>query len=388
MEIKDMTLEDIEARKAEMLTEIDAAESQEELASLEESLKEERKALEEHKVELEELEQRKAQAKEIEERKTDAPVEIIESRKEENKMTDIEVRNSAEYIDAFAEYIKTGKDAECRSLLTENVSGDVAVPDMVYDIIKTNWLKSGIMSLVKKINVQGNMKVQFELSAGDAVIHTEGSGAVTEEELTLGIVTLVPTSIKKWISVSDEALDMRGSAFLQYVYDELTYKIARKCEATLIGKIAALSTTASKSAVSAQKVKAGAAVTTIATAIGQLSAEAQNPVVVMNPATKAAFISAALSAQYSVDPFQGLPVYTNNDLPALSGAAEDTVYAIVGDFGYGALANFPNGDGVDVKVDDKSQMEYDLVRILGREYVAVEPIACNAFVNITAPASV
>ena len=388
MEIKDMTLEDIEARKAEMLTEIDAAESQEELASLEESLKEERKALEEHKVELEELEQRKAQAKEIEEHKTDAPVEIIESRKEEIKMTGIEVRNSAEYIDAFAEYIKTGKDAECRSLLTENVSGDVAVPDMVYDIIKTNWLKSGIMSLVKKINVQGNMKVQFELSAGDAVIHTEGSGAVTEEELTLGIVTLVPTSIKKWISVSDEALDMRGSAFLQYVYDELTYKIARKCEATLIGKIAALSTTASKSAVSAQKVKAGAAVTTIATAIGQLSAEAQNPVVVMNPATKAAFISAALSAQYSVDPFQGLPVYTNNDLPALSGAAEDTVYAIVGDFGYGALANFPNGDGVDVKVDDKSQMEYDLVRILGREYVAVEPIACNAFVNITAPASV
>lgn len=387
MEIKDMTLEDIEARKAEMLTEIDAAESQEELASLEESLKEERKALEEHKVELEELEQRKAQAKEIEERKTDAPVKIVESRKEENKM-DIEVRNSAEYIDAFAEYIKTGKDAECRSLLTENVSGDVAVPDMVYDIIKTNWLKSGIMSLVKKINVQGNMKVQFELSAGDAVIHTEGSGAVSEEELTLGIVTLVPTSIKKWISVSDEALDMRGSAFLQYVYDELTYKIARKCEAVLIGKIAALNTSASDTAVSAQKVKAGAAVTTIATAIGQLSAEAQNPVIVMNPATKAAFISAALSASYSVDPFQGLPVYTTNDLPALAGAAENTVYAIVGDFGYGALANFPNGDGVDVKVDDKSQMEYDLVRILGREYVAVEPIACNAFVNITAPASV
>lgn len=387
MEIKDMTLEDIEARKAEMLTEIDAAESQEELASLEESLKEERKALEEHKVELEELEQRKAQAKEIEERKTDAPVKIVESRKEENKM-DIEVRNSAEYIDAFAEYIKTGKDAECRSLLTENVSGDVAVPDMVYDIIKTNWLKSGIMSLVKKINVQGNMKVQFELSAGDAVIHTEGSGAVSEEELTLGIVTLVPTSIKKWISVSDEALDMRGSAFLQYVYDELTYKIARKCEAVLIGKIAALNTSASDTAVSAQKVKAGAAVTTIATAIGQLSAEAQNPVILMNPATKAAFISAALSASYSVDPFQGLPVYTTNDLPALAGAAENTVYAIVGDFGYGALANFPNGDGVDVKVDDKSQMEYDLVRILGREYVAVEPIACNAFVNITAPASV
>jgi len=384
MNIEEMTLADVEARLAEIEGEIEER-SGEEL----EALKGEIVALQERKTILADLEERKAVAEALN-AGTVKPKKIVEERKEESKMKDIkEFRNSAEYVEAYAEYIKTGKEDEIRSLLTTNVgTGDVAVPDMVYDIVKTNWAKAGIMSLVKKISVQGNMKVQFELSAGDAVIHTEGSGAVTEEELTLGIVTLIPASVKKWISISDEALDMRGEAFLNYIYDELTYKIARKCEETLIDKIAALGTTASASAVCAQKVKAGAAVGTIATALGQLNAEATNPVIVMNPATKAAFISAALSAQYAVDPFQGLPVYVTNDLPALASASEDTVYAIVGDFGFGALANFPNGDGVEIKVDDKTKMEYDLVRVLGREYVAVEPIACNAFVNITAPASV
>lgn len=384
MQIEDMTIADIESRMSEIESEIETK-SGEEL----ETIKAETIALLERKAELEALEQRKADAKAIE-NNTITDVKIIEERKEERKMMDIkEYRNSTEYINAFADYVKTGKGEEIRSLLTTNVgSGDVAVPDLVYDIVKTNWAESGIMSLVKRISVQGNMKVQFELSAGDAVIHTEGSGAVAEEELTLGIVTLVPQSIKKWISVSDEVMDMRGEAFLQYVYAELTHKIVVKCEETLINKIKALGTTAGDTAVCAQKYKAGVAVSTIATALGQLSAEAKNPVVVMNPATKAAFIAAGLGANYAVDVFQGLTVYTTNDLPAISSAQENAVYAIVGDFGYGALANFPNGEGVQIKVDDKTQMEYDLIRILGREFVAVEPIACNAFVNITAPASV
>ena len=55
---------------------------------------------------------------------------------------------------------------------------------------------------------------------------------------------------------------------------------------------------------------------------------------------------------------------------------------IVGDFGQGALANFPNGEGVDFKFDDMTKMEYDLVRILGREYCAIEPVACDAFVQV------
>lgn len=385
MKLEDMTLADVEARLAEIEAELETR-SGEEL----DALKAEVVSLQERKAVLADLEERQANAKALEEQRATEPVKEIETRKEEKTMKTIEeYRNSEEYINAYAEYIKTGKDEEVRKLLTTNVgdAGQVAVPDFVYDIIKTDWLKSGILSLVKRISVQGNMKVQFELSAGDAVIHNEGSGAVSEEELTLGIVTLVPESIKKWISVSDEVNDMKGEAFLRYIYDELTYKITRKAESILINKIKNLSTSASASAVNAKKVKAGAALGTIATALGQLNAEAVNPVIVMNPATKAAFQSAVYSGSFYADPFEGLTVYLTNDLPAISAASENDVYAIVGDFGYGALANFPNGEATEIKYDDKTLMTEDLIKILGREYVAIEPIACRAFVNITAPAA-
>ena len=385
MNINEMALADVEARLAEIEGELETR-SGEEL----DALKAEVAELQTRKAELEALEERQANAKALEEQRATEPVKEIETRKEEKTMQKIEeYRNSEEYINAYAEYIKTGKDEEVRKLLTTNVgdAGQVAVPDFVYDIIKTDWLKSGILSLVKRISVQGNMKVQFELSAGDAVIHDEGSGAVSEESLTLGVVTLVPESIKKWISVSDEVNDMKGEAFLRYIYDELTYKIARKAESILINKIKNLSTSASASAVNAKKVKAGAALGTIATALGELNAEAQNPVILMNPATKAAFKAAVYAGQFNADPFEGLTVYLTNDLPAISAASENDVYAIVGDFGYGALANFPNGEATEIKYDDKTLMTEDLIKILGREYVAIEPIACRAFVNITAPAA-
>ena len=385
MKLEEMTLADVEARLAEIETELETR-SGEEL----DALKAEVVELQERKAILADLEQRQADAKALEEKRAEAQVTPIETRKEEKTMQKIEeYRNSEEYINAYADYIKTGKDEEVRKLLTTNVgdAGQVAVPDFVYDIIKTDWLKSGVLSLVKRISVQGNMKVQFELSAGDAVIHNEGSGAVSEEELTLGVVTLVPESIKKWISISDEVNDMKGEAFLRYIYDELTYKIARKAEAILIGKIKNLPTSATSSSVNAKKVKAGAALGTIATALGELNAEAQNPVILMNPATKAAFKAAVYAGHFNADPFEGLTVYLTNDLPAISAASENDVYAIVGDFGYGALANFPNGEATEIKYDDKTLMTEDLIKILGREYVAIEPIACRAFVNITAPAA-
>lgn len=385
MELKDMTLEEVEARISELDSMVETSEDVEAINKA----TEERKALNERKAELKDLEERKAMAQEIEERK--AVPEVIEERKEENTMKKVEeYRNSKEYIDAFAEYIKTGDATECRALLTTNVgaAGEVAIPDLVSNIIKTDWLQSEIMSKVNTINVQGNYKQQFELTAGDAVIHNEGSGAVSEEELTFGIVTLIPESIKKWISVSDEVLDLRGEDFLNYIVKEISYKISVKAEDILLDKIVALPTSANASSVNAKVVKAGAVLGTIATALGELNAEARNPVIVMNPSTKAAFKAAVYSGQFNADPFEGLQVVLSNNLPAYGSASENDTYAIVGDFGYGALANFPNGQAVQIKIDDKTAMTSDLVKILGREYVAVEPVAPRAFVKITKPAAI
>ena len=52
---------------------------------------------------------------------------------------------------------------------------------------------------------------------------------------------------------------------------------------------------------------------------------------------------------------------------------------IVGDLGHGALANFPNGEGIDIKFDETTLMTQDLVRILGREYVGADAVADKAF---------
>lgn len=385
MEIKDMNLEEVEARSAELDAMVETSEDTEAIAQA----TEERAQLNERKAILKDLEERKAMAQEIQENKV-VP-EVIEERKEENKMKDIkEYRNSEEYINAFAEYLKSGDDTECRALLSTNVgaAGEVAVPDMVSSIIKTDWLQSEILGKVQKISVAGNYKQQFELTAGDAVIHNEGSGAVSEEELTFGTVELIPESIKKWKSVSDEVLDLRGEDFLEYIVKEISYRISLKAEDVLIDKIVALPTSATSTSVNAKVVKAGAALGTIATALGQLNAEARNPVVVMNPATKAAFKAAVYAGQFNADPFENIPVILTNNLPAISSASENDTYAIVGDFGYGALANFPKGQTVQIKIDDRTNMKSDLVDILGREYVAVAPVACRAFVKITKPAAI
>ena len=383
MDFKTMTVEELEARKLAIADEIET-----EGADLD-ALTEEVRAI---KTELEERASEEAKKVELRAAVASGAGTVTETpiQEEKKEMKDIaEVRNSKEYIDAYAEFLKSGDAEEMRSataLLTENVSGEIAVPDFVYDIIKTAWDKNEIMSLVKKAELKGNLKVNFEISGDDAVVHTEGSGAVTEEELTEGIVTIVPAYVKKWKSFSDEVMSLRGEAFVRYIYDEISYRIIKKLADSLVALIVALPTTATATSPAAAKVKVAPAVGTIAQAIANLSDEAANPVIVMNKLTWAAFKAAQYANGYSVDPFEGLEVKFNNSLPAYSAASEDDVYAIVGDFGHGALANFPNGESIEFKFDDMTRKKEDLVEVLGKVYVGVAPVACGAFVNITKPA--
>lgn len=377
MELKEMEMEQLIERRSAIATEVDAPE-----ADLD-ALESEARAINE---EIEARKQAEAQKAEIRAAVADGAGEVTETiveEKREKKMSDIEIRNSAEYIDAYAEYIKTGDDTECRALLTENVSGTVAVPELVYDIVKTAWQREGIMSRVRKSYLKGNLKVQFEISATDAHKHTEGSGEVSEETLVLGIVNLVPVSIKKWISISDEALDLRGEAFLNYIYDELAYKIAKKAADELVAAIKACGTVSTTTCPSVQ-VLAGETlgVGTIAKALGKLSDEANDPVIIINKATWSAFKAAQYAGSFSVDPFEGLPVVFNNTITAYSAASTGDTYAIVGDLGHGALANFPAGEGISFKFDDISLATSDLVKIIGRQYIAEGVVAADAFVKI------
>lgn len=380
--------EEIEVRKAEIREEIPEA-SEEKI----EELNAEVDALNEEVAQIEEQEKVKEEAAELEEKKFVAK-EVI---KEERKIMDNkEFRNSKEYINAYAEYLKTNDDKELRALITTNGyatgnSATVEVPDIVYDIVKTAWQREDLMSRVRTLSVQGNLKVQFEVSGDAAVKHQEGYGEVSEESLVLGVVSLAPVSFKKWISVSDEALDLRGEAFLDYIYDELTYRIAKKVADELVGIIAALPQSLSANAdgvydkVSANKISAAPGLGVVAEAIANLSDETRDITIVMNKLTWGAFKEAQYAANFAADPFEGCTVVFNNTLPAYSSANAGAVYAIVGDFNHGALANYPTGDGIELKFDNTTLMTSDLVRILGRKFVGVNAVADKAFCLIGKP---
>ena len=373
--INDMTMEQVEARMAEIQTALEAEDAD----------------IEALNAEVDELVARKAAIKEaaIEKRAlldkvAEINAEPIEEIKEERKeeMENIEMRNTPEYIHAFANYIKSGDPSECRALLTENASGTIAVPELVYDTVKTAWNRDGVMALVKKSYLKGNLKVGFEISSSEATVHTEGV-AVDEESLVLGTVQLVPAAIKKWISISDEALDMADVPYLQYIYDELTYRIAQKAADTLIAKIVACGTQSTTTCVSVQvETAASVSVGTIAQAMSKLSGSASEPVIIMNRGTWGNFKAAQAAASYNYDPFEGLPVVFNNSLKAFAAASTGDTYAIVGDLQNGALANFPAGDDIQIKRDDFTLATSDLVRFIGREYVALGVIGPDHFVKI------
>lgn len=369
-------LEQIATRSAEIHTAVETAEHDElEKLSAEMTEMETRMAdLLKEKAELEAIEE---EARSFDETKA---TEIELERKEP---TMEEVRNSKEYINAYAEYIRTGDDKECRALTSELVSGTVPVPTLVYDIVKTAWDREGIMSLVKKSYLKGDLKVGFEISSSDATNHTEGAAAVSEETLTLGIVELKPLSIKKWISISDEIYDLRGEEFLRYIYDELAYRIAKKAADNLIAAIEACGTQSTTTQVGVPAVTAATiGLGTIASALAQLSDEAANPVIMMNKLTWGAFKAVQAAGNFGYDPFEGLPVVFNNTIKAFSAASTGDTYVIVGDLANGALANYPNGDEIRFKFDEMSEKKKDMIEVLGRQYVAVAPVAPNHFAKV------
>lgn len=380
-EIKDMTIEEVEVRASEIQTEVESADE-----SRMAELKTELDSLEERKNELKQM---ATEAKETREMVAEGKVDIdtIETViKEEKRMTNKEIVATPEYRDAFANYIRTGEDKECRALLTENVSGDVPVASIVYDIVKNAWEKEGIVARIKKTYIKGNLRVGFEISADGAFIHTEGQSVSSDnaENLVLGTVNIIASNIKKFIYVSDEVID--STEFLTYVYDELVYQIAKKLADTVIAKIEAcgsVSTTTPSINVGVPIVTASSiTLDTIAQAIASISDQATDPVIIMNKATFASFKAVQAAGNYGYDPFEGLPVLFNNTIPSFATATTGVTYAIVGDLGEGMIANFPNGEEIKIKLDDLSLAESDMVKIVGRQYVGVEVVGPASFAKI------
>lgn len=413
MEIKDMSIEEIETRSLEienLLTDDNADID---------ALSEEVKALEERKAFLlAEVEERKKKVAEV----LKAPT-IEKTQKEEvrKKMNLTEMRSSEQYINAYAEYIKTGNAKEIRNLLSkveyrdgEAIEGDgdttvvakvvselapfanvgendgvVPVPTYVEDRIQTAWQKSDLLRRIPKLfGVKGIYKVGFEISASPAQVHEEGGPAVDPEQLLLGIAQIEQNTIKKWLRASDEVLNYKGRVFLDYLYDEIEYQIVKLAEDKVVDLMENASATTTSYAIGVPTITIDTTnapdIFTLAEA--RLSDEARDPVAIMNKRTWAYFktLRNQLGARYD-DIFNGMEVVFNNSVAEYTPGGEpdeDTVIALVADLN-GLRATFPNErEEVEFKFDDKTEMANDIVRILGKMQIGLGLVAPGRAVKV------
>lgn len=386
-----MDIEKINTRLAEISNEMDA-----EGADL--------KAL---AAEVEELQARKKQIAEEESARAELRAKVAadtvevsvvaenENETEERTMeNDIEIRKSAEYMDAYAEYMKhkdePGADSACRALLkTTNASGSIPVPVVVDEYMKTAWENETILAEIPVVNINADLVVPFEISATDAVKHTEGSEAIDPENLVTGFVTLKSTDAwKKLLPFTKSVMKVGGEGFLRYIYDEFAHKLAKVAADEFVAKVIALPTTATATTPSAQVLKEAPSVDVVSNALSYLSDEATDPVVIINRRSAAAIKAAAKAASYAMDPFEGCRVKYNNSLPVYSDASEDDVWMIVGDLKQGAKRLLPDGSEPEFTFDTLTRKAENVVEIMGEVYGDVAPVCCDAFVNVTKPAEI
>lgn len=381
-EIKRFTMEQIETRKAEIASEIDTAD-QEKL----EALNAELAALETRKGEIE-MEQRKADMKEVL-----AGAGTVVGKPVEKEVRTLEsVKSSDAYVEAFANYLKTGSDKECRALLTDLVDGgSVPTPTVIDNFINTAWERANLTSRVRKTNIKGTAKYPFEYSAEGALVHTEGAAAGKEEALVLGTVSVEPQMLKKWITVSDEVLALKGQAFLDYVYDEIEFRILALADAQIVAAIKAAPAAATTSAAGVRELNVAAFdAFTIFNAQAELVDAARNPVAIMNKKT---YFNTFMSLEdtterpiYNVVTENGRPSYFINGIEVIFDNTLDEDELIVGDLD-GVIMNLPDGQGVSFVTDPYSLAEKDLVKIVGKMYAGIGVVRDGYFCVVNAGVS-
>lgn len=351
-----MDLEQIEIRMNQISELLDNPES-----NLEDLEKEIRSLKEQKSMMLAEIERRKAEEKAVIESAT-----IVEEFKEEKKTMELrEFLNTDAYVDAFADYIKSGSDRKVRALATENYEGadftTVPVPTYLADRINTAWERNELVRRIPKTYFKGNYREVFELSATGATIHEEGAEAPAEEQLAIGVVEIVNKNVKKWIKVTDELMSLKGRAFLDYLYDEIEYQIAKALEDAVVNYLVngPLLPDETKIGIPIVAVNNYEYSRAIIEASGYLSSEA-NPILVMKRSTWANIKAMALNANYAFDPFNGYEVLFNDNV------MQNGKEAVLLLDPTALIINLPDGNEPTIKIDELSLAEYDIVKIVGK----------------------
>lgn len=382
-EIRSMTAAQIETRRAEISAAIENADA-ETLDAFDAELT----AMETRAKELNAIETRRKQMQTV---ISGGGTVIAKAPVVTEERTRAEILRSDAYVNAYANGIKTRDFRECRAMLTDLAEGgSVPVPTYIAEKVATDWEKLSILPRLRRTQIPGTAKYPFEYSASAASVHTEGSAAPAEETLQLGSVEVSPTMLKKWISYSDEVAALTGRAYIDYLYNELEYRILKLGEDTAISAIMSASATLSATACNVPALTPSAFdAATIFNAQALLSDEAVNPVAIMNKQT---FFNVFMALKdttnrpiYNVVPENGKPVHYLNGVPVLFSntlAAGANAVVLVGDLD-GLVCNLPEGYGVKFVTDPYSLSEKDLTKVVGRMYAGFGLVRPNFFVKVT-----
>ena len=228
MDIKDMTLQEVNERLAALDVEV------RDMADVEEVEKatEEKKALLERKAELEEFEKRKAQAEAL--TKGEVQPEKVIERSEVNEMEKKYGIDSEEYRSAWAKRLMNQKLTEIEERAYASTDAGNAVPTAVSDKFFEKIKKlAPMISEITLMQVAGNIKFIAEGTRNAASVHAENTAVAPSADTTVS-VTLGGNEFMKVIRISKAAETMSINAFENWLVDMLSGDIARAIDDFII----------------------------------------------------------------------------------------------------------------------------------------------------------
>ena len=225
-----MNLEQIENRSKEILEKLESSEdlSEDEISTLENEvndLENEKKSLiaklEKRSLTLEKI-KRGLVGDEVDKNETD-------SKKEERKMEQENIRESKEYRSAFLKKLQRKEltEAEERALTTATASVGAAIPTITQNlIIEKVFQAAPLLNEITLLRVDGNVTFAVESTVAEAAIHTEGA-TITESGDVLVPVSLGQYEINKYITISKSVSKMSIDAFEAWITKMLGKMIAK-----------------------------------------------------------------------------------------------------------------------------------------------------------------
>lgn len=274
MEIKEMSMEQLEERLSQIATEKDAED-----ANLD-ALMDEVKAIEERKAEIKaQIEERNAQAEAI--AKATEPTTVIKEFKETEKMERTFAVDSVEYRNAWLKNLM-GKelDAEERTAIT----GTDAIPTETLNKIVLRLEENPLLGKIDLMQIPGYVKIPVYSTNNDATWTTTS----TDSEDVIGSISLTPYQLIKTIEVPATVDKMSISAFEQYIVKALANKIEAALEKAIVcGTGSSQPTGIVKAATSAEGTFTKAAVTKkeLLAIMGDLPSDYQNGACWIMPAS-------------------------------------------------------------------------------------------------------